>query len=106
MRDVSPHARVHGFDTRWIASRGDGCLHLLPGDVAQQEEVGEHGPEMKRGIQVVDQLRTDGWLCQHQFDGAYGVARITIEHVEEREVLLRCVRCIGFHSGHTGVGES
>ena len=61
----------------------------MPDDVAHQEEIGEHGPEMHRGIQVVDQLRTDGWLRQHQFDGADGVVRIAIEHVQERDVFLR-----------------
>src|ERR1700694_3902644 len=56
--------------------------------LVNEEQVREQGPEMDRGVQVVDHLGTEGRLGPDHFDGGDGVARVPIQHSQECPVGL------------------
>ncbi len=41
---------------------------------------------MDRRVEVVDQLRADGWLCQDEIHRGLRVARVTIDDADERVI--------------------
>src|ERR1039457_6295200 len=52
------------------------CRYLMrPQNLTKQKHVGEQRAQMDRGIEVVDQLRTDRGLRQHEFHGCQRIAR-------------------------------
>ena len=53
-------------------------------DLVDQEQIGEERPEVNGCVQVVDQLRADGRLRQHELDRGEGRLRVANEHVVER----------------------
>ena len=54
----------------------------------QEKQVCEQCAEMDRSIQVIDQLRADGRLGQHQLDGREGVAGVTVQDSEKCVVVF------------------
>jgi hypothetical protein len=44
-----------------------GWLH--PKNLAKQKHVGKQRTQMDRCVQVIDQLRADRWLREHEFNG-------------------------------------
>ena len=38
---------------------------------------------MDRRVEVVDELRADGWLCEHELHGRLRVARVAIDDADE-----------------------
>src|SRR3954453_5908914 len=51
-----------------------------------QEQVGEQGAKVYRGVEVVDHLRADRWLREHEGNGCPRGARILVDHLQERRV--------------------
>src|ERR1017187_3099787 len=60
------------------------CRYLLrPQDLAQQKHVREQRAQMNRSIQVVDQLRADRRLRQHQIQSRQQLGRVALQHGQE-----------------------
>src|ERR1039457_3489210 len=60
------------------------CRNLLRSqNLVEQKHVSEQCTQVHRSVHVVDQLRADRRLGQHEFDGGQRIASIAAQHGEE-----------------------
>ena len=76
-----------------------GSLPLRTGAKTSKSPLGgrgrhENGAKMSRRVQVVDELRPDGRLREHELNCGLCGSSITIDHGHERTVMVetRCLR--------------
>src|ERR1022692_4388455 len=63
---------------------GRPCRHFLrPQNLAQQKHVSEQRTQVHRSVQVVDQLRADRRLRQHQLQSRQRIGRVAFHHDQE-----------------------
>ena len=74
--------------------------------LVKEEQIGENGPHVARGVQVVHQLRSDRGLSEHEPDRGHGVSRVVIEHAHERVVWSWLFEVQLPHSATRGIGQA
>ena len=52
----------------------------------EEKQVGEHRAQMHRGVQVVHELRADGWLREHELNRRLRAPYVTFDDRDERVV--------------------
>src|SRR5258706_9377888 len=50
--------------------------------LVKKKQVGQQRAQMNRGVEIVDHLRTDGALPQHETHGCAGSGRILAHHLD------------------------
>src|SRR2546430_654841 len=58
-----------------------------------QEEIRQQRAQVDRGVEVVDELRSDRRLREHEPDGRAGVPGVALDHVGERAIGRRVETC-------------
>src|SRR5262249_54843934 len=66
----------------------DAANGFRPDDLIDEEQISEKRAEMDRRVEIVDQLRADRGLRQHEANRGTGIAGIPPQHRDERVVLL------------------
>src|SRR6266436_542639 len=82
---ISRNCLLSTIECSITLSLSRGCQRgLCPQNLTEQKQISKKGAKMDRRVQVVDQLRADGGLCQNQLDGGERVAGVAVQHRQER----------------------
>src|SRR5271157_2544891 len=81
-------------------------LVLLSQNLTHQKQVGEQRTEMDGSVQIVNQLGADGALCQNQLNGGKRIARVAIEHREERQIFVGWLKALLFDCQRTSLRKA
>ena len=56
--------------------------------LVEQEQIGQQGPDVDRGIEIIDDLRPDGALRQHESHRLAGARGILADQLDEGRLVV------------------
>ena len=75
-------------------------------DFPEEKEIGEHRADVAGRVQIVDQLRSDRRLCQHQSNGCLRGAGVDVNHADERAIGIARLEREPVGAQGYGIGEA
>ena len=72
----------------------------------EEKEIGEHRADVAGRVQIVDQLRSDRRLRQHQSDGCLRGAGVDVNHADERAIGIARLKREPRDAQGDGIGEA
>src|ERR1700674_277703 len=105
---LTPRTRIsQGSVSRFSRLHERGAANgFRPDDLVDEKQIGEQRAEVNRRVEIVDQLRADRGLRQHQADCGAGVAGVSIQHGNERMVLFRWLELFALQDLREHVSEA
>ena len=100
------HVRSTKYQVRVLDTLGTRASRSDLEDFAEEKEISEHRAEVAGRIQIVNQLRSDRRLRQHELNGSLRGASVGVNHADERAIGIARLEPEPRDAQGYGIGEA